>query len=724
MQKTHTKFYCFAFIAIFMLFAGKSISQPKPAILIDGQPALVSEITKFPFWLKTGQTLAVGNKVNSISVLQYIIASDPNGGNQLQFESVEKITSQQAVPSSKAWKIEAVAVDTTANTGSSGSGISDNLGNHIATQDLNMAGNKIIFLGNPAGLNDAVNSATVQKQSVVYAPGVFNAGTNTYSVTLSPAPASYSAGMIVSFQADLANTDTVNINVNGLGIKTLKKFVHTNLVANDISAEQIVTAVYDGVNDIFQTVSPTPAYISSSCSSAPGAAGNINGPVNICSGNTAIFFVAAITGASSYTWNYSGTGATISGNTNQVAIYFSASATSGNLTVKGTNACGDGTVSANFPVIVNTSPASGFSSNPVSPYDMNQNVTFSPTETGAGTTYFWTFPSGTPATSSSQNPVVYWADTVTPGSYNVSLSATFPNGCVMTTVNAITINCHGSKTFTATGSVQTFTTPSCASSVTINAYGAQGGSAGYGSPWNFTAYGGKGARIQGTLSIAGGTSLSILVGKQGASTVGSQTGAGGGGGSYVWLTVAGTLQIAAGGGGGGAVQAADGGSGSGSGSNNGAYGSATTTPNPCPPSGSGGAGGSSGNGGGGGAGSTPTFNMPGAGGGAGWVGNGGNGGSGGCGVGGTGGKSPSAGGNGGAAGACNGSAGGYGGGGGGAGIGGGGGGGYNGAGGGNGLWGSSGIVSSGGGGGSYPNGTNQNNNANVQSGDGQVVISW
>lgn len=78
-------------------------------------------------------------------------------------------------------------------------------------------------------------------------------GTNDYVVTLDPAPTSYEAGMIVSFLAQNANTYHSTLNCNGLGAKTIFKNVYQNLVAGDISENQIVSVIYDGTN--FQVVS-------------------------------------------------------------------------------------------------------------------------------------------------------------------------------------------------------------------------------------------------------------------------------------------------------------------------------------------------------------------------------------------------------------------------------------------------------------------------------------
>jgi hypothetical protein len=81
----------------------------------------------------------------------------------------------------------------------------------------------------------------------------------------------------------------------------------------------------------------------------PVAAGTITGAATITQGqNNVPYSVPPIGNATSYLWNYSGTGATITGTGNSITIDFSGTATSGNLIVKGTNSCGDGTVSANY----------------------------------------------------------------------------------------------------------------------------------------------------------------------------------------------------------------------------------------------------------------------------------------------------------------------------------------------------------------------------------------
>ncbi|MEI7661805.1 MAG: FISUMP domain-containing protein, partial [Bacteroidota bacterium] len=95
----------------------------------------------------------------------------------------------------------------------------------------------------------------------------------------------------------------------------------------------------------------------------PGAAGSITSPSGaiVCQGSTGNpYTVVPIQDATSYFWEYSGTGYTFTNNGSNLLIDFSSSATPGNLKVTGSNSCGDGTVSPLFPVTVNPKPVTDF----------------------------------------------------------------------------------------------------------------------------------------------------------------------------------------------------------------------------------------------------------------------------------------------------------------------------------------------------------------------------
>lgn len=109
-------------------------------------------------------------------------------------------------------------------------------------------------------INDAVQTAKIEDTAVTaakltqqaqggvhqYAPGVYGAG--VYAITLSPARTAYTAGMVIRFKADTANTGAVDVNVNGLPVRNLYKNVGSEVEAGDIPINAVVEAVYDGTN--------------------------------------------------------------------------------------------------------------------------------------------------------------------------------------------------------------------------------------------------------------------------------------------------------------------------------------------------------------------------------------------------------------------------------------------------------------------------------------------
>ena len=66
-----------------------------------------------------------------------------------------------------------------------------------------------------------------------------------------------------------------------------------------------------------------------------------------------------------------------------------------------------------------------------------------------------------------------------------------------------------SQTFSYTGSQQTFTVPSGVTTITIKAWGAQGGSGGFWSNSNYCGTGGKGGYSTGELSVTPGNTVYI-----------------------------------------------------------------------------------------------------------------------------------------------------------------------------------------------------------------------
>lgn len=84
----------------------------------------------------------------------------------------------------------------------------------------------------------------------LYTAYAADAGANdTYAITCAPVPTAYTAGMVITFKANTANTGACTVNVNTLGAKDIQKRVAGGLVAlddGDIAASAIITCIYNG----------------------------------------------------------------------------------------------------------------------------------------------------------------------------------------------------------------------------------------------------------------------------------------------------------------------------------------------------------------------------------------------------------------------------------------------------------------------------------------------
>jgi hypothetical protein len=90
----------------------------------------------------------------------------------------------------------------------------------------------------------------------------------------------------------------------------------------------------------------------------PAAAGAITGTSPVCAGTTGVIYsVDAIANATDYMWTLPAGATLVSGlGTNEITVNFALTATSGAIKVYGINACGNGTASPTFNVVVNPIP--------------------------------------------------------------------------------------------------------------------------------------------------------------------------------------------------------------------------------------------------------------------------------------------------------------------------------------------------------------------------------
>jgi len=129
----------------------------------------------------------------------------------------------------------------------------------------------------------------------------------------------------------------------------------------------------------------------------PDAAGIISGSTSVCQGQTGIAYsVQPIANATGYVWSVpSGTTIIEGNNTNLIFVNFSQAAISGDINVYGVNACGNGTISPAYPVMINALPdTAGEITGTGNVYQGQKGINYSLPEISNATSYNWTLPLG------------------------------------------------------------------------------------------------------------------------------------------------------------------------------------------------------------------------------------------------------------------------------------------------------------------------------------------
>ncbi len=142
----------------------------------------------------------------------------------------------------------------------------------------------------------------------------------------------------------------------------------------------------------------------------PSAAGIISGSASVCQGQSAVTYsVPAILNATSYKWTLP-SGATGTSTTNSITVSFGLAATSGNITVKGNNACGDG-IQSTLAITVN--PVTGAAGTITGSSIVCQGqlaVAYTVPAIAAATSYVWTLPSGATGSSTTNSIAVNYGN--------------------------------------------------------------------------------------------------------------------------------------------------------------------------------------------------------------------------------------------------------------------------------------------------------------------------
>jgi len=167
----------------------------------------------------------------------------------------------------------------------------------------------------------------------------------------------------------------------------------------------------------------------SDCAVAPSTPGAISGNITICSASNNTYSVATVAGATSYTWALPG-GWTGTSTTNIITT--TASATSGNISVTASNACGSSPAQT-LSVTVNTIPATpGAISGSISLCSGAGATNYSVATVAGATSYSWNLAGGWSGTSTTN------IISATPGSSG-TFTVSAINSCGMSSAQTLSV---------------------------------------------------------------------------------------------------------------------------------------------------------------------------------------------------------------------------------------------------------------------------------------------
>ena len=211
-----------------------------------------------------------------------------------------------------------------------------------------------------------------------------------------------------SFDSDLQNPTITNVTTSASGVYYL-------------------TTTKEGC-----TSEPTNTNVT--INTAPATPSAIDGPSEVCEGATGVSYsIAPVPGANYYNWSVP-SGASITSGQGNTNILMDFGSNSGDISVTATNTTNDCGSSApnSKTVTVHSLPTSTFTPTEAL---VGINTTFTPTVSGAS--YNWSFSSGSPSSSTEENPSVSWSSA---GTYDVTLTVTDANGCTSTTTTPVTVS--------------------------------------------------------------------------------------------------------------------------------------------------------------------------------------------------------------------------------------------------------------------------------------------
>lgn len=174
----------------------------------------------------------------------------------------------------------------------------------------------------------------------------------------------------------------------------------------------------------------------------PAAPGTISGQSEVCGGsNSVAYSVAAVTGATSYSWTLPAGAVIASGTgTNSITVNYGPTATSGNISVSAQNSCGDGQPSVKAITVSSLPVAAGVINGMSTVCQGSNGVTYTVAEITGASSYTWTIPAGATISSGAATNSITVDFSLAAVSGNVTVSGVNTCGTGESSTMAVSVN--------------------------------------------------------------------------------------------------------------------------------------------------------------------------------------------------------------------------------------------------------------------------------------------
>ena len=288
--------------------------------------------------------------------------------------------------------------------------------NSITSTSSTTSGNITVTANNACGSSSNQTLVVTVIASIPAAPGSINGDTNVCGA---------SSNIYSIMAVSGATSYTWTLPSGWIGTSTTNSITS---VASSTSGNITVTAKNACGSSTNQTLVVTVN------ASIPAAPGTINGDTNVCGASSNIYSIAAVTGATSYTWTLP-VGWTGISTTNSLSAV--ASTTGGNITVTANNACGS-SIAQTLTVNMNTAPTLPAAISGNETICATSSNTYSITAVTDATSYTWTLPGGWTGTSTT-NSITSTSSTT---SGNITVTAN--NACGSSSNQTLVVNVNAS----------------------------------------------------------------------------------------------------------------------------------------------------------------------------------------------------------------------------------------------------------------------------------------